>query len=92
MTDTNAGRDDSEAVECLRAPFQELISRTIAFKLHRHVLFKRIFGAREINLNRMVYHEIHRASGSITAGFFPSRLTAERMAARSTSSGTPVKS
>jgi hypothetical protein len=31
-------------------------------------------------------------SGSIILGFFPIRATAERMAARSTNSGTPVKS
>ena len=31
-------------------------------------------------------------SGSMILGFLPSRATAERMAARSTSSGTPVKS
>ncbi len=49
-----------ESVESLRAPFQKLITRAIASELHFHVLFKRIAGAREVDLDRVVDHEIDR--------------------------------
>src|SRR5687767_4003379 len=58
MTDADTRWNYRKAVERLSSPFQELVPGSIAFELHRHVLFKRIFGAGKVDLNGMIDHEV----------------------------------
>src|SRR5205823_10398112 len=60
MTDADARRDNAKTIERLRAPFQELITRTIAPKLRLHVQAQSVGTRPEINLHRMINHEINR--------------------------------
>ena len=68
-----------KSVERLRAPLQKLITRAIAPELHLHVLFKRIARAGEVDLDRVIDHQIDRHQRLDDAGVFPKRPTAERI-------------
>ena len=60
MTNPDARRNHSETIEGLCAPLQKLVAGVIALKFHLHIFLKCVFGAGEINLNGVVYDEIHR--------------------------------
>ena len=60
MTDADTRRDHAKAIEGLHAPLQKLIPRVVAAKFHLHVSLECLRIAREINLHRMIDHEIDR--------------------------------
>ena len=60
MHDADAGRHDFEGIKGLLAPFQELIAFLVALELQREVLIQRLLRAGEIDLYRVVHHEIDR--------------------------------
>src|SRR5579859_7999064 len=92
MDDADPGRHNLEGVKRLHAPFKKLVTLAVALELDFEVAGKRVRGAVYVHLDRMVHDQIHRHQRLIILGFLPKRATAERIAARSTSSGTPVKS
>src|SRR6266508_4196036 len=59
MTDSDARRNHSEAIKGLCSPFQKLVTRVVALKLHLHVFPQRVFGACEVNLDGMIDYEIN---------------------------------
>ena len=60
MHDADAGRHDFKGIKGLLAPFQELVAFLVALKLQREVLIQRLLRAGEIDLHRVVHHEIDR--------------------------------
>src|SRR6476620_1740516 len=60
VADADARRNHTETIKRLRAPFEKLVTRTIAFELHLHVLLKRVARAGEVDLRRVVDDEIDR--------------------------------
>jgi len=91
VDDADAGRHDLERVERLHAPFEKLVALAIAPEFHLQIFLQRIHAAGEIHLHRWSTTRSTGTSGSMISDFCPT-LNAERIAARSTSSGTPVKS
>ncbi len=93
MHDASIRRNDAEVIEGLLAPAKELITFLIAFELDFHVASQRVEGAERIDLDRVVDDEIYWDQRidflwiATSDDFIPSR-----MAARSTTQGTPVKS
>src|SRR6185369_12704409 len=49
VTDADTRRNYAKTVECLCAPLEKLVTRTIAPELHLHVLLKRVARAREVD-------------------------------------------
>ena len=60
MADAGARRHDAEVVECVLAPAQEAIALAVAFELDFDVLRQRIGTGEDIDLDRVVDHQIHR--------------------------------
>ncbi len=58
VDDTDAGRHDLEGVERLHAPLEELIALAVAGELEVEVLGQRVGVPGEINLDRVVDHEV----------------------------------
>jgi hypothetical protein len=91
--DAHAGRHDAEGVESLHAPLHELIALVVALELPAHVLLQRLRRAVVVNLHRMIDDQIDRHQRLDAARIVPRwPAPAWRIAARSQSSGTPVKS
>ena len=63
MHDPDAGRHESESLESLLTPFEELVALAVALELHLHVQTQRFGRAGEIDLDRVVHHEIDRHEG-----------------------------
>ena len=93
VDDADAGRHDLEGVERLLAPLEELVALAVALEFEVEVLLqaRRAVPAKSTCTEWSTTRSTG-TSGSIIFGFLPRRATAERIAARSTSSGTPVKS
>ena len=70
MANADARRNHAEAIECLHAPLQKLITRVVAAELHLHVFAERGAAAREINLHRMIDHQIDGNQRLDHAGIF----------------------
>ena len=92
MDDADAGRHDVEGLEGLHAPLEELVAFAVAGELDVQIERERFGGAGEIDLHGMVDHQVHRHERLDDFRVFAQLATAVRMAARSTNSGTPVKS
>ena len=92
MHDADAGRNELECLERLLTPFQKLVALAVALELHVEIEAQRLRRTEEIDLDRMIDHEINRNERLDNFRIPFSRCTALRMAARSTTSGTPVKS
>ena len=91
--DADAGRHDLEGVERLHAPLEKLVALAVALEFHLQIPPQRVGRAGKIHLHRVIHHQVHRHERfDEFRDSCPSRATAERIAARSTSSGTPVKS
>ncbi len=58
--DADAGRDESESLESLLAPFEEFVALAVALEFHVHVQFQRDGGAGEVDLHRVIDDEINR--------------------------------
>ena len=92
MDDADAGRHDLERVECLHAPFEKLVTLAVAPELDFQVPLECVGEPFTSTCTEWSTTRSTGTSGSMIFGFLPMRATAERMAARSTSNGTPVKS
>ena len=64
----------------------------VALHFDTHVVFKGVVIAKFIDGDRVVNHQIHRRQRVHLIDVAPNRSTASRIAARSTTAGTPVKS
>ena len=93
VADAGAGRHDAEIVERALAPAQERIALAVALELDLDVLGERVLAAEIVDHHRMVDDEIDRRERidalRIAAEIAP---IASRIAARSTTAGTPVRS
>jgi len=74
------------------APTQERVALLIALKFEQSVQLKSVVGAVVVHLHGVVDDQIEGTSGLAFLGSAPIFLSASRMAARSTTHGTPVKS
>ena len=92
MTDPGVGGDHEQSVEGLLAPPEELVPLTVAVELPLGVEVERIGGAETIDDHRVVDHQLGRHTGLDTGRITAQRFDPSRMAARSTTAGTPVKS
>ena len=93
MDDADAGRHDLEAAEGLHAPLEELVACAVAPELDPHVRLEGVGARPLVDLDGVVDDEGDRDERLDAPGDRGrARSTAERIAARSTSSGTPVKS
>ncbi len=63
VNDTDAGRHDTECLECLLAPFEELVALAVALEFHVKIQLESLRGAVEINLHRVIHDEINRHEG-----------------------------
>lgn len=93
LVDNPDARHDLEGIKGLFSPFEELITLAVAVELKIQVAGEGFAGAGIIDLHRvLIDNEITGTKGSIIFGSLPIAATADRIAARSTSKGTPVKS
>ncbi len=90
--DAGVRRHDLEIAERGLAPAQERVALAVALELDGGVGGERAGGAVFIHLHGVVDDELGGASGLTFSGSPPSCTMASRMAARSTTQGTPVKS
>ena len=74
------------------APAQEGVALAVALELDLHVLAERIGRAEIVDHDRMVDDEIDRRERIDALGVAAELAIASRIAARSTTAGTPVKS
>ena len=92
VADAGAGRDDAEVVERALAPFQEVVAFDVAFVFEFDVVGE---GLGVPNASMMTEWSMTRSTGTsglILRGSPPRLFMPSRMAARSTTAGTPVKS
>ena len=90
--DAKTRRHHTKGVKRLHAPFHELVALAVALEFELHVQVQRILLAVVVHHDRVVTTRSTGTSGSIFLGFLPRRTAVLRMAARSASKGTPVKS
>ena len=91
--DAGVRRHDPEVVERLLAPAQEAVALPVALELDLAVEFQRIGAAEHVDLHRVVDHQFGRDQRVDLRGVAAQACTtASRIAARSTTHGTPVKS
>jgi hypothetical protein len=60
MNDANARRNDAKGFKGLLAPFQEPVSLAIPLEFHFEIQAQRVGRTKEIHLNGMIHHKIHR--------------------------------
>ena len=60
MHDADTRRHDLERVKRLHAPFEKLVTLTIALELQLQIFVHRILGSGKVHLHRVVHHKIHR--------------------------------
>ncbi len=92
MADAGAGRHDAEIVERVLAPAQETIALAVAFEFEVLVLRGASGVAKTSIWTEWSITRSTGTSGFTFAGSPPSRMMPSRIAARSTTAGTPVKS
>ena len=71
MHDTDPGRDDSEGLEGLLPPFEELVAFSIADEFHFEIESEGLGTPEVIHLDRMVDDKIDRNEGLDHGGIFP---------------------
>ena len=92
MADAGAGRHDAEVVERALAPLQEVVALAVALVFELDVLRERLRRAELVDDHRVVDDEVDGDERIDLLGSPPSAFMPSRMAARSTTAGTPVKS
>ncbi len=92
VADAGRGGDNSKVVESLLPPAEELIALAVPLEFFLDILPSEYSGAEEIDLDRVVDDELGRDRGLTRSGSPPRTSIASRIAARSTTAGTPVKS
>src|ERR1044071_10118304 len=60
MHDSDAGRDEPKGLERLLPPLEKLIALAVAFELHLHVQTQGLSRSGEIDLDRVINHEVDR--------------------------------
>ena len=93
MADAGAGRHDAEVLERALAPLEEVVALAVALVFELDVLARASLGAP--NSSTMTEWSMTRSTGTsglIFSGSPPRMFMPSRMAARSTTAGTPVKS
>ena len=70
VDDADSGRDDAQAAESARAPFEELIALAVALEFDFHIEFGGVGAAGEIDLNGMVDDEVDGRDGLDGFGIF----------------------
>ena len=93
MHDARVGRHDREVVERALAPAQERVALLVALELALGVDAEGVARAEGVDLHGVVDHELGRDERvDLRRRRRPSAAIASRIAARSTTAGTPVKS
>ena len=93
VADAGAGRHHAEIVERLLAPAQELVALAVPLVLELDVLPEGERACRTMStITEWSMTRSTGTSGLIFCGLAPSFAVASRIAARSTTAGTPVKS
>ena len=92
VDDPGARRDDLEVVEGALAPAQERVALAVALELELGVPEDRASRRELVDLHRVVDHELDGEERVDLLGSPPRSRIALRIAARSTTAGTPVKS
>ena len=92
MDDAGVGRHDAEVVEGVLAPPQKRVALLVAGELELRVQLKGVGLTEIIDLHRVIDDELDRLQRIDSVGSPPSRAMPSRIAARSTTAGTPVKS
>ena len=59
VNNSNAGRNDTEGLECLLAPFEKLVALTVALELHVEVQLHRLGPTVVVDLNGVVDDKVH---------------------------------
>jgi len=59
VTNPDSGRHHTEAIERLHAPFEEFIASHVALELHFHVPAEGVRYTREIDLDRVIDHQVN---------------------------------
>ncbi len=92
VDDAGARRDDAEAGERVLAPAQELEALGVALELERHVALERLGHAEDVGHHRVVDDQLGGNERVDLRRVAAQGAIASRMAARSTTAGTPVRS
>ena len=92
VDDAGLGRHDAEVAERLLAPAQEDVALVVAGIFQVGVGAEGQAAAEVVDLDRVVDDQLDRLERVDRPGSPPMRFMASRMAARSTTAGTPVKS
>ena len=93
VADAGIGRNDREVVERALTPAQERVALAITLELAFHVDGKSVVSRERVDLNRVVDDELGRNERvDLAADRRRASTIASRIAARSTTPGTPVKS
>ena len=93
MDDADARRHDLERVERLHPPLHELVALAVALELELHVEVERVLACRSSRSSPSGRRRGRPAPAArSSSGSCPCSAATLRIAARSTSSGTPVKS
>jgi hypothetical protein len=86
------GRHGAEVAKGRLAPAQKGVAFAVALELQQGIGSKSAGGAELVDLHGMIDDQLGGASGLTRSGSPPRVLMASRIAARSTTAGTPVKS
>ena len=93
VADAGVRRHHAEVLERALAPAQERVALAVALELQLGVGLERCRGAELVHLHRVVDDQVRRvARVDLRSGRRPCAASASRIAARSTTAGTPVKS
>ena len=92
VDDAGAGRHDAEVLHRLLRPAQERVSLAVSLVFQLDIAGEGHQGAEVVDLHRVIDDQIDRNQRIDRATSPPMRATADRIAARSTTQGTPVKS
>ena len=92
VDDPGVGRHDREAVEGVLAPAQERVALVVALELALGVEAEGVVGAEDVDLDRVVDDQLGGHERVDLRASPPRSAIASRIAARSTTAGTPVKS
>ena len=92
MDDPGVGRHDREVVEAVLAPAQERVALLVALELEVGVDLEGVVAAERVDLHGVVDDQLGGHERVDLRGLAAVSAIASRIAARSTTAGTPVKS
>src|SRR5437762_11431505 len=74
MHDHDAGWDEPKGLEGLLSPLEKLVALAVTFELHLHVQTQRLGRAGEVDLDRVIDHQVNRHQGFDDFWVAPERL------------------